>query len=101
MYNHCVLCARVLYTIYFPHRGKWEEHHPYTNVLWINYIATKMSIKAKLKGPSSKSWKQKLEPYVKKILRHRTVKDVFLNIFTPERIMKRPDVRKPIRSNSV
>ncbi|XP_064383267.1 serine/threonine-protein kinase haspin-like [Halichondria panicea] len=79
-------------------KNKWEEHHPFTNVLWINYIATKMSIKAKLKGPSSKTWKQKLEPYVRKILRHRTVNDVFLNIFSPERILKKPVSRKSNKS---
>jgi len=69
------------------HSGRWEEHHPYTNVLWVNYVATKMSIKAKLKGPSSKSWKQKLEPYIRKILRYRSVQDVFLNLFVPDRVL--------------
>lgn len=69
-------------------KSEWRGFHPYNNVLWLNYLATKVSIKAKLKDMSSKSWKRKLEPFIKKIKRYSTAKDVFLNVFSPDAVRK-------------
>lgn len=71
-----------------PLRGNWGSYYPYTNVLWVNYIATKIRIKAKLKGIRTKFWKAALQPYVRLIKRNRSVKEVFLKVFSPE-AMKR------------
>ena len=69
-------------------RSEWRGFHPYNNVLWLSYLATKVSIKAKLKDMSSKSWKRRLEPFIKKIKHYSTAKDVFLNVFSPDAVRK-------------
>ena len=69
-------------------RSEWRRFHPYNNVLWLNYLATKVSIKAKLKGMSGKWWKRKLEPFIKKIKQYPTAKDVFLNVFSPDSVRR-------------
>ena len=69
-------------------RSEWRGFHPYNNVLWINYLATKVSIKAKLKGISSKTWKRRLEPFIKKIKQNSSAKDVFFNVFSPDAVRK-------------
>ena len=71
-----------------PNRSEWRGFHPFNNVLWLNYLATKVSIKAKLKGMSSKTWKRKLEPFIKKIKQYPSVIDVFLNVFSPDAVRK-------------
>ena len=69
-------------------RSEWRGFHPYNNVLWLNYLATKVSIKAKLKGISSKSWKRRLEPFIKKIKQNSSAKEVFFNVFSPDAVRR-------------
>ena len=69
-------------------RGKWEGFYPYTNVLWLNYLATKTSIKAKLKKLSTRTWKANLRPFLDQIREQDSGKDVFLNVFSPKAVKR-------------
>ena len=69
-------------------RAHWEKFTPYTNVLWINYLTTKTKIKGKLKGIHSKVWESKFKPYLRTILKYKSVKDVFLNVFYPDKPLR-------------
>ena len=65
--------------------SQWHKFTPYTNVLWINYLTTKTKIKGKLKGIRSKVWEVKFKPYLRNILKYTSVRDVFLNVFNPDK----------------
>lgn len=66
-------------------RGQWHKFTPYTNVLWVNYLTIKTKIKGKLKDIHSKVWEAKFKPYLRNILKYTSVKDVFLNVFNPDK----------------
>jgi hypothetical protein len=57
-------------------------------VLWLKYLATKTSIKAKLKKLSSKTWKANLRPFIDQILEQDSGKGVFLNVFSPKSVKR-------------
>ena len=78
-----------LFIVVVVFRAHWNTFTPYTNVLWLKYMATKMSIKAKLKGISTKTWKRTFEPYLKDILHQSSGREVFLNLFAPG-VVKKP-----------
>ena len=69
-------------------RSQWQKFTPYTNVLWINYLTIKTKIKGKLKGIHSKVWESKFKPYLRSILKYKSVKDVFLNVFHPDKPLR-------------
>ena len=76
-------------------RSHWEGYFPYTNALWLTYLATKTSIKAKLKKLSFRGWKEEFKPFLSHAKAQRTGKDVFLNVFSPEAVEKlRPLAKK-------
>lgn len=68
--------------------GNWEGFYPRTNVLWLNYLATKTSIKAKLKKLSYRTWKAVLKPFLDLIPEQESGKDVFLNVFSPKAVKR-------------
>lgn len=72
----------------FHFSGNWKGFYPYSNVLWLNYLAIKTSIKAKLKKLSYRTWKANLAPFLEHILQQKSGKDVFLNIFSPKAIKR-------------
>jgi serine/threonine-protein kinase haspin len=69
-------------------KSQWQKFTPYTNVLWINYLTIKTKIKGKLKGIHSKVWESKFKPYLRSILKYKSVKDVFLNVFHPDKPLR-------------
>jgi len=66
------------------HRSRWDTFTPYTNVLWINYLTNKVSIKGKLKHISSRSWKEKFKPYIQEILKYHSARELFMHVFAPD-----------------
>lgn len=79
----------VTYHQFFVHthfyRSHWDRFTPYTNVLWVNYLFTKTKIKAKLKGIRSRTWESKFKPYLRDIIKYSSNKEVFLNVFYPDK----------------
>ena len=67
------------------YRSHWDRFTPYTNVLWVNYLFTKTKIKAKLKGIRSRTWESKFKPYLRDIIKYSSNKEVFLNVFYPDK----------------
>ena len=67
------------------HRSKWELYLPHTNVLWLNYLVTKMSQRRKIKNTSSRTWRAKFRPYLNTgILRYSSAQEAFVNLFDSE-----------------
>ena len=66
------------------HRSHWDTFTPYTNVLWINYLSTKVSIKGKLKHISARSWKERFKPYLRDLLKYHSARELFMHVFAPD-----------------
>lgn len=64
-------------------RDDWKGFFPRSNVLWLNYLASKAheSYVVKSRFPEIE-----MGPYVERILQNQSAKEVFLNIFSPEAV---------------
>ncbi|XP_035672116.1 serine/threonine-protein kinase haspin-like [Branchiostoma floridae] len=58
-------------------QNDWKRHHPFTNVLWLDYLASKLLTK-KFKSSKKclKPWEQKFQTFRKEVLKCRTVAQV-------------------------
>ncbi|XP_078589063.1 uncharacterized protein LOC144869549 isoform X2 [Branchiostoma floridae x Branchiostoma japonicum] len=58
-------------------QNDWKRHHPFTNVLWLDYLADKLLTK-KFKSSKKclKPWEQKFRTFRKEVLKCRTVAQV-------------------------
>ncbi|XP_066279755.1 serine/threonine-protein kinase haspin-like isoform X1 [Branchiostoma lanceolatum] len=56
-------------------RNDWKRHCPYTNVLWLHYLADKL-LKKQYCRSNLRSWQQKLRYFKKQVLDCRTVAQV-------------------------
>ena len=69
------------YTIYIS-RDDWEGYHPYSNVLWIHYIADKLLTGKSYKDTNSKqsrSDKRQLRMFYDEILQYNSASHMMLN----------------------
>ncbi|XP_078701432.1 serine/threonine-protein kinase haspin-like isoform X2 [Branchiostoma floridae x Branchiostoma belcheri] len=57
-------------------RDNWKQHHPYTNVLWLHYVADKLLHKKYRATKSHRQWQQKFRTFRKQVLACRTVAQV-------------------------
>ena len=83
--HHIPLCHVHVHVL---SRSEWHKFTPFTNVLWVNYLTVKTKIKGKLKGIHTKVWEAKFKPYLRNILKYTSVKDVFFNIFNPDKPLR-------------
>ncbi|XP_055453254.1 serine/threonine-protein kinase haspin [Psammomys obesus] len=60
--------------------GRWGEYHPYSNVLWLHYLADKilnhMSFKSKCQSAAMKQVKKKLLHFYRTVLSFRSATDL-------------------------
>ncbi|KAI8485608.1 Serine/threonine-protein kinase haspin [Branchiostoma belcheri] len=58
-------------------QDNWKRHHPYTNVLWLHYLADKLlNKKYRAIKKSQRQWQQKFRTFLKQVLACRTVAQV-------------------------
>ena len=62
-------------------RSNWESYVPHTNVLWLNYLVTKISQSGKLKDISRRTWRAKFRPYLKEILQFSSAQEASMKLF--------------------
>ncbi|CAI8047890.1 Serine/threonine-protein kinase haspin homolog, partial [Geodia barretti] len=66
-------------------RGQWEKYHPSTNVMWLAFLATKLSDRAlQLRSTARRSWRAALRPIARRISTYPSAHDAFVHLFSSD-----------------
>ncbi|CAI8047888.1 Serine/threonine-protein kinase haspin [Geodia barretti] len=65
--------------------GQWEKYHPSTNVMWLAFLATKLSDRAlQLRSTARRSWRAALRPIARRISTYPSAHDAFVHLFSSD-----------------